>query len=421
MAAKEKVDKKSLQLTNVNPIELAARAAEIGLQLDNPPVNLDRGRFVTGTVSFGSLSLDLLTGGGLPPGKIVDVYGPESSGKSTLTYHVLGNCMRETHPGANNAIPTFLYDHEAGSDGKYLGAVGVKIRLADGSKNPMFNYFQPTTGESTYRHMNRILDILPDYNGGLEGRPRPTVVFAVDSLAAMLPEDLNNADDKNPMGSQAKLHGEGMQLIKSKLGRKNATMLCTNQIREKPGVMYGNPEYEPGGQAVRFYPDLKIRIQGVGKPFTERGRQMRFLTVRTIKNKQFVPFLELKEVLAVAHGHGFDRGYDSLGYLQMTNQVTQGGGGYYTLNMPNTHWDGQKFRKDPLMELCHKNVFRSYLRSQIEEGTAFDMYFASQNWEDMYKADEEDAGTGLAPEETGPAEQSLLMKETNLTETVLQE
>jgi len=418
--APPKKDAEKVKLNIVDPMELALKAVEIGKQLDNPPVNLDRGRFVTGTISFGSLCLDLLTGGGAPPGKITSVFGGEGAGKSTLAYHLIGNCMRETVPGAKDYVPTFVYDHEAGADGKYLGAVGVKIRLADGSKNPLFNYFQPTTGEMTYRHINRMLECLPDYAGSMDGRPRPSAFFFIDSLAAMLPEALNENDEKNTMAMAARLHSEGMQLIQSKLGRKNASMFVINQVREKPGVLYGSPEYEPGGAAVRFYPSLKIRISAVGKPFTERGRQMKMLNIRTIKNRQFVPFLELKETVAVAHGHGFDRGYDSLGYLQMTGQVSAGGG-YYTLKLPNTHWDGQKFRKDPLMELCHKNVFRSYLRSQIEEGTAFDMYFASQNWEDMYKADEEDAGTGLAPEEIGPVEESLLLKEANLQETVIQE
>jgi hypothetical protein len=190
-----------------------------------------------------------------------------------------------------------------------------------------------------------------------------------------------------------------MQQIQAKLGRKNASMFVINQVREKPGVMYGSPEYEPGGAAVKFYPSLKIKITAVGKPITERGRQMKFININTIKNRQFVPFLELKETVAVAHGHGFDRGYDSLGFLQMTGQISQGGGGYYTLNLPaETPWFEKKLRKEALMELCHKNFFRAYLRSQIETGSAFDMYFASQNWEDMYKADEEDAGTGYVLE-----------------------
>ena len=183
MAKKEK-DKSTF--IKIDPVELAAAAADIGKALDNPPVNLDRGKFVTGTISFGSLCLDLLTGGGVPPGKIVDMYGSEGAGKSTFVYHCVGNAMRESTPGAGDAIPTFVFDHEAGADGKYLGAVGVKIRLANGEKNPLFSYHQPTTGESTYRFLNRLLDKLPDYVAGDEGRPRATVLFVIDSLAAQL-------------------------------------------------------------------------------------------------------------------------------------------------------------------------------------------------------------------------------------------
>jgi recombination protein RecA len=389
---------KKIEHIKVDPIKLAEEAREIGISLENPPVNLDRGSYVTGTISFGSLCLDLLTGGGIPPGKIVDIFGAEGAGKSTFIYHSIGNAMRESSKGANDSIPTFLFDHEAGADAKYLGAVGLKIRMPDGSKNPLFNYYQPTTGESTYRTINRILDKLPDYTSGEEGRPRPTALFVIDSLASMLAEDINETDDKNPMATDAKVHSQGMKLIKAKLGRKNCTLLCTNQTREKPGVMYGNPEYEPGGSAIKYYPDLKIKIRGVGKPWTERGRHMKYININTIKNKQFVPFLELKETVAIAFGHGVERGYDSLGFLQMTNQVSKKGAGYYTLHMPGTHWDQKVFRQEALMELCHKNLFRAYLRSQIESGEAFEAYFKSQNWEDMYKADLEDAGTGAFEE-----------------------
>jgi recombination protein RecA len=401
MAKKE--EKTKLLEPTTDAIELARRAAAIGADLDNPPVNLDRANFVTGTISFGSLCIDLLTGGGLPPGKITNTFGAEGSGKSTMAYHVIGNCMREG-PGTS-PIPVFLYDHEAGADGKYLGAVGVKIRLADGSRNPLFNYFQPVTGESTYRHISRMLDNLPDYQGGVDGRPRPSAVFIIDSLAAMLPETLQENDEAGGMALQARLHSQGLQQIQAKLGRKNASLLAINQTREKPGVMYGNPEYQPGGQAVKFYPSLAMRIQAVGKPVIERGRQLRFINLRTIKNRQFVPFLELKDTVAVAHGHGIDRGYDSLGYLQMTGQVSVGGGGYYTLNLPETPWHQQKLRKDPLMELCHKNIFRQHLRLQIEAGEAFELYFKSTNLEEMYKVDEEDAGTGYVDVTEAPEDE----------------
>lgn len=396
MAAKKQTTKNIDQMARVDPIALAAYAKQIGAQLDNPPVALDRASFVTGTVSTGSLALDLITGGGTPPGKIVDIFGPEGSGKSTLIYHTLGNCMRESCKGANDAIPTFLFDHEAGADGKYLQSVGIRIRLENGEANPLFQYFQPTTGESTYRFINRILDVLPDYTGDNGGRPRPSVMFVIDSLAAMLPEDVDTNDDKNPVGGGARVHSEGMKMIKSKLGRKNATLLCTNQVREKPMAM-GNPEYEPGGQAVKFYPDLKFRISAVGKPWEERGRILRFVNIVTKKNKQFVPFIEMKEKVAIAFGHGIDRGYDSLAYLDLTSQVTTGA--WYTLNMPDTEWHEKRMRKADAIELGSQNTFRAYLRSQIESGEAFNLFFKTRNWDGMYAADEDDAGTGYLKEE----------------------
>lgn len=371
-----------------DPLELAKKAEEIGSELDNPVVNLDRANYVTGTVSFGSLCIDLLTGGGMPPGKIVDVFGPEASGKSTLIGHTIANSM-------NLGIPCFYYDHECGADGMYLNALRVRIRLADGTRNPLFNYFQPTTGESTFRHINRLLDALPDYKNASGGRPQPTAAFFIDSIAAMLPEALDENDESNPMASGGRMLSLGLRQIKAKLGRKNCSLVYTNQTRLTPGVSFGNPEYEPGGQAVKFYPDLKIRMSTKGKPISERGRQIQHVTIRTPKNKQFVPFLEsVPETVSLAFGRGFERGYDGYGYLVMTSQIIEKSG-WFTLDVNDerfAEYNGKKMRWADLMPLCCANEFRQICQEQINSGDAFRRYFQHMNWERMYEFDEEDPG-----------------------------
>lgn len=396
MSDKSKNKKKAEQQYYHSIEDLVAYAERLGKELDNPPVNLDRGTFVGGAISFGSLILDLITGGGAPPGKFANVFGLQGSSKSTCCYHLMANAM------ALN-IPVFFFDHEASADGKYIQSVGIKVRKPDGSKNPLFTYFQPTTGESTYRLMNRLLRAIPDYEATDNGsRPYPKALIVTDSLAAMLPEQIDEDDENIRMAAVAALHSQYMPLIKPKLGRKNVTWFATNQTRLRPGVVYGNPEYEPGGQATEFYPDLKIRFQAVGKPFEERNRLMRFVNISTKKNKQFVPFLECKDTLAVAFGRGYERGRDSLGFLELTQQIeTHGSRKQLVLDLSAFEdqgdadlaagWNSKSYYLDDLMPILCSNAFRRVCRAQLENGLAFDRYFAANKWDNMYSIDEEAA------------------------------
>lgn len=406
--AKEKVKETFV----TDPIELAKKAEEIGLELDNPVVNLDRASYVTGAVSFGSLCIDLLTGGGLPPGKIADVFGPEASGKSTLIGHTISSCMAL-------GIPCYLYDHECGADGMYLKALRIRIRMPDGTRNPLFNYFQPTTGESTFRHINRMLDLMPDYKNTTGGRPTPTAAFFIDSIASMLPEALDENDEANPMASGGRMQSIGFRQIKAKLGRKNCSLVFANQTRLAPGVSFGNPEYEPGGGAVKYYPDLKIRMSTIGKPFDERGRQLRHIKIRTPKNKQFVPFLESEEgTIALAFGRGFERGYDGYGYLKMTKQIEEKTG-WYTITMDDARLvdvKDKKLRWADLMAVCCANEFRKACQDQINSGDSFKRYFTHMNWEALYAFDEEDPGdlSKLAKEEPFDLETGEILQSVDL-------
>ena len=379
MAAKKK--KKPEQEFVTDPIELARIAEQIGKDLNNPPVNLDRGSYVSGALSFGSLILDLVSGGGSPPGKFSVVYGPPGSGKSTLCGHQIAQALY-------NKVPVFVFDHEASADAKYWRALGIRIRLKDGSKNPYLHYYQPTTGEESYRTMARLLRVLPDYTAGEDGsRPLPSALFVVDSLAAMLPEAYEEDDENAQRAIVAKVHSQYMPLIKSKLGRKNVSWLASNQLRLNPSAMFGNPEYQPGGQAVGFYPDLQIRMQAVGKVFEERRRSMRFVNVSTKKNKQFVPFLSVKDTLAIAFGRGFERGRDSLGYLYLTGQLKKvSGRRELSLQVDGDFdWNHKKHYEKDLLRLICTNGFRNLCRQQLENGKAFELYFEANDWDSLYE------------------------------------
>tara|TARA_Y100000310_G_C20691823_1_gene822792 strand:+ start:583 stop:1893 length:1311 start_codon:yes stop_codon:yes gene_type:complete len=376
MAKKKKPEQEFVS----DPIELAALAERLGPGLDNPPVNLDRGSFVAGSLSMGSLIMDLITGGGLPPGKFTVAYGPQGSAKSTLSYHLIASALEEK-------VPVFVFDHEASADSKYLRSIGVRIRTNDGKKNPYFNYFQPTTGEASYRMMARLLRALPDYEPNDDGsRPKPQALFIVDSLAAMLPEAYEIDDTDGRRAVSASVHSQYMPLIKTKLGRKNVSWFATNQLRLNPGQLFGNPEYQPGGQAVGFYPDLQVRMSAVGKVFEERRRSMRFINISTKKNKQFVPFLDIKDTLCVAFGRGFERVRDTKGYLEMTGQFVRAGK-YRSLSLDvpgEFEWNNKNHYEKDILPLFATNEFRELCRSQLISGKAFDLFFKANDWASLY-------------------------------------
>lgn len=385
MATKKKAERNFV--SNVD--ELSDVITSIGEKLDNAPVSLDRGSYVEGSVSFGSLIMDLVTGGGLPPAKVSNVYGPEGSGKSTACGHLISNAIRDQ-------IPVLFFDHEQASDAKYFRSLGVKMRNPDGSKNPYFHYFQPDTAEQTYKVMAQVLRHLPQYTPLSEGgRPKPQALFLIDSVASMVPElveESEEEDKKIRMAAAASTHSLYLPMVNSKLGRKNVSIFATNQTRLNPGQMFGNPEYEPGGQAWRFYPALKYRLSAVGQPFVERNRSMRFVNISTKKNKQFPPFITVEKQLAVAFGRGFERGRDSWGYLDLTGQIEKSGTKYKVKmeGLPKDYvWNGVTMSRDALMPILCSNEFRHAARFQLEREIAYKLFFSRNDWELDYKFDEE--------------------------------
>lgn len=385
---------------------------ELGKSLDFRPISLERGNYVSGSTSFGSLAIDLVTGGGCPTGRWTTVYGPEGSGKSTTTLNVISANLAD-------GVPTFYYDHEAAADPTYMRTLGIKLTDDKGKPNPYFRYFQPETGESSYRHIYRMLKALPDFSPTKDGsRPKPVLSVIIDSLDAMLTEKIADDDENAQMGLQAKMHGAGMRLVKSIMGRKNVQVLSTNQTRLKPGVSFGNPEYEPGGQAVRFYPDLKFRVQMVGKILKERHRDLKFVNVSTIKNKSFVPFrtlhVDVDTAPALAFGLGWERGYDGMAYLRLTDQVIElkDPKGFLELNVKGFE-EGTRYKRPDLMRVLCSNKFRAAARAQMLDGYAFERYFDHEQIE-PHPTDLEDAGLDDAKEEISVEEaESLIEKNIN--------
>jgi recombination protein RecA len=225
----------------------------------------DRAAVSVGAVSTGSLSLDLALGiGGLPRGRIVEVFGPESSGKTTLVYHVISEAQRR------GGICAFI-DAEHSMDPAYAKRIGVDI------DNLLVS--QPDTGEQALEITELLIR-----SGALD-------VVAIDSVAALTPKaEIEGEMGDSHVGLQARLMSQALRKLAGTLNRTDTICLFTNQLREKIGVMFGNPETTPGGRALKFYSSVRLdirRIETLKDGVEAIGNRVR---VKVVKNKVAPPF-----------------------------------------------------------------------------------------------------------------------------------
>ena len=219
-------------------------------------------------ISTGALSLDMALGvGGLPRGRVVECYGQESSGKTTLALHVVANAQKA------GGVAAFI-DAEHALDPGYAKKIGVDL------DNLIVS--QPGSGEEALTICEQLCK-----SGALD-------VIVVDSVAALTPQaEIDGNMGDSHMGLQARLMSQAMRKLTSVLAATKTLCIFTNQVREKIGVMFGNPETTPGGKALKFYASVRLQVQRIGAIKDASGQVVGNRTrVKVVKNKVAPPFTE---------------------------------------------------------------------------------------------------------------------------------
>jgi recombination protein RecA len=287
----------------------AERDKALGLVLNQIERNFGKGsimrlgdasRMRVETINTGALTLDLALGGGYPKGRVVEVYGPESSGKTTLTLHAIAEVQKR------GGVAAFV-DAEHALDPVYAASLGVDI------ENLLVS--QPDTGEMALEIVDQLV------------RSAAVDIVVIDSVAALTPRaEIEGEMGDLAVGSQARLMSQAMRKITGNIGKSGCTVIFLNQLRQKIGVTYGNPETTTGGNALKFYASVRLdirRIQTLKRGTEEYGIRAK---VKVAKNKVAPPFRIAEfDIL-------FGRGISTLGCLldlaEETGVVTRKGAWY---------------------------------------------------------------------------------------------
>jgi recombination protein RecA len=294
-------------------------------------------RMTVETIPTGALTLDLALGGGLPKGRVIEIYGPESSGKTTVALHALAEVQKA------GGVAAFV-DAEHALDPVYARALGVNIDELLVS--------QPDTGEMGLEIVDQLV------------RSAAVDVVVIDSVAALVPRaEIEGEMGDTHVGLQARLMSQALRKITGSIGKSQCTVIFLNQLRQKIGISYGNPEVTTGGNALKFYASVRLdirRIQTLKKGTEEYGIRAK---VKVAKNKVAPPFRIAEfDIL-------FGQGISTMGCLvdlaEQTEVITRKGA-WYSYEGDNI---GQG-RDNTVQRLIEDAAFAAKVEAQVREKLA---------------------------------------------------
>lgn len=393
--------------------------------------NLVQTGFVQNAVHTGVLMYDFVVGGGVAPGRFSILPGREGSGKSTIIDNLAAVCSLQ-------GVPIYWFDAEAALDPNYVGRIfaryGLKFQDMLGVRDPKtgnwllpprIRYSQDSIGEHVFKTIHSICKMLPIVRQRpqdgvwfkfleVKGRPgrwvederegKPQFLFLIDSWPALLTEAMDENHDRSPMAEQARMFASYIRLIKAPISQRNCLMMSVNQIRQKPGVTQGNPDYEPGGTALHYFTDVRTQVMrvspgtlGVGKgQYSEEpglaGGVDKYVYARlkNTKNKSFTPFRESTIRIRFEHdgqpGDGICQTWDVMQYLIATGQALPIRGQALEMHLlpqskaarsQSIFTDGERIPRDKLKEIVegpsNRQALYKHCLQQIRTGFAFDV------------------------------------------------
>jgi recombination protein RecA len=254
-------------------------------------------------VPSGSLSLDIALGGGIPKGRIIEVYGPESSGKTTLTLHAIAEVQRRGGTAA-------FIDAEHALDPSYAKRIGVDV------ENLLLS--QPDNGEQALEIVETLV------------RSNAVDIIVVDSVAALVPRaEIEGDMGDSHMGLQARLMSQALRKLTGVISRSKTTVIFINQIRMKIGVMFGNPETTTGGNALKFYASVRMDIRRIGQIKQGDAVIGNRTRVKVVKNKIAPPFREAE--FDIMYNQGISLAGDVVD-LAAARDIIEKSGAWYAYN-----------------------------------------------------------------------------------------